>query len=119
MSQLTALAAESPALETGPEGRRATRHTCDITAEYYVLGDQPPRPRAGCLINLSTTGLALIVGHPLKRRTRLGVEVQSPDYQFSYLLVGQVVRTLPYHDAWLLGCSFDRPLSNNELDNLL
>jgi len=119
MSHLTALAAESPAPVAGPECRRATRHTCEITAEYYVLNEVPARPRAGCLVNLSTTGMALIVGHPQRPPTRLGVEVHSPDRLFSYLLVGQVVHTLPYHDAWLLGCAFDRPLSNDELDNLL
>ena len=119
MSHSTALEFESPALGAGPDRRRTTRHTCEITANIYLLDENPAGPRAGCLINLSTTGMALIVGHPLKRPTRLGVEVHSPDRQLSYLLVGEVVRTLRYYDAWLLGFAFDRPLSEDELENLL
>ena len=103
----------------GPERRRALRHACEIATEYYALGESPSEPRLAWVVNISTTGVALVVGHPMQPDTMLGVELRSPDRTFSYLLTARVVRSLPYHDGWMLGCAFDRPLSAGEVANLL
>jgi hypothetical protein len=119
MSQSSALAAPVAGLVAGPERRQAERHACQISTAYHTLADAPLLPRLAWIADISRLGLALVAGHAIRPATRLGVEVRSPDGTFSYLLIVRVVRTVPYRDGWLAGCAFDRPLTDEELENLL
>jgi hypothetical protein len=111
MSQSSALAVA--------ERRQSERHVCQISTTYHALGDAPSPARLAWIADISRFGLALVAGHPIPVATRLGVEVRSPDGAFSYLLAVGVVRTVRYRDGWLSGCAFDRPLTDDELANLL
>src|SRR5438132_9147820 len=119
MSQSSALAAPAAGPVAGPERRQAVRHACQISTAYHTLAEASSHPRLAWIADISLLGLALVAGHPIRPTTRLGVEVRSPDGAFSYLLVVRVVRTVPYRDGWLAGCAFDRPLTDDELENLL
>jgi hypothetical protein len=116
MSHPSALSAPPPA----PADRRdAPRHACRIETEYYALSESLSRPRLGCVVNVSTTGLTLVAHAPIGRHTLIGVALHNAARTRSLLLVGRVIRALAYGDDWLVGCAFDRPLTHDELENLL
>jgi hypothetical protein len=119
MSQSSALAAPAADTVAVPERRQAERHVCQISTTYHTLAETASQSRLAWIADISLLGLALVMGHPVRPTARLGVEVRSPDGAFSYLLVVRVVRTVPYRDGWLAGCAFDRPLTDDELENLL
>jgi hypothetical protein len=119
MSSPPPLLAPTSCAYNGPDRRGALRRACEISTEYYALGETPSEPRLGWVVNVSTTGLALVVGHTLSPDTMLGLELRSPDVTSSFLLMARVVLCLPYLDGWLLGCAFERPLPPDELANLL
>jgi hypothetical protein len=119
MSQPPARCAVLTRSAPGRERRDAARYACHIETSYYVLNEILSRPRPGCVVNLSTTGMTLVVERALGRNSLLGAEVESPSRGRSYLVVGRVVRALAYGDSWLVACSFDRPLSREDAAELV
>src|ERR1700722_14814485 len=84
------------------ERRDAARHACRIETLYYALGETLSRPRSGCIVNISTTGMTLVVEQAVGRHALLGVELRT--HTRSHLLVGRVVRALAYGQSWLVAC---------------
>jgi hypothetical protein len=118
MSQSFALPAMPPS-PTARERRDAARYACRIETEFYALGEIVARPRRGCVVNISSTGMTLVVENAVGRHTLIGVELRDRSRTRSFLLVGRVVRALSYGESWMIGCSFDRPLAHDELEPLL
>ncbi len=102
-----------------PAPRGAPRHRGDQDVSCYALSDAGLRQYPARLKDISLNGLALVVSEPVRRQMTLGVEFECPEGRLTYLLVGQVVRTVPHQGGWLVGCAFDRPLGEDELNNLL
>jgi hypothetical protein len=109
----------TPFSQGGRERRRALRHVCEVSTEYYVLDEAPALRRLAWVVNISTSGMALVVGHAREPDTLLAVELRSPDRCWSYLVTARVVLCFPFQDGWLIGCAFERSLRVSELEKLL
>jgi hypothetical protein len=101
-----------------PERRRAERHDlprvfrCKVTARGGALGP------SAVILDLSAKGVGLLISRPLEsgatvhlRFTRAGTAPVAASARVAYC-TGDDGR-------WLLGCEFDRPLSDTQLDTLL
>lgn len=103
-----------------PARPRAQRHRCDRRVSCYSMNEEGIQEFPAHLKDISLSGMALVIEEQVLDRLKLGVEMHCPDGMLSYLLVGQVVRRLPFSKGgWLIGCAFDRPLGEEELGNLL
>jgi hypothetical protein len=102
-----------------PERRRAERHDlprvfrCKVTARGGALGP------SAAILDLSAQGVGLLIARPLEagaavhlRFTRAGVPSVSVPARVAYC-------TGDDDGRWLLGCEFDRPLGDAQLDALL
>lgn len=112
------LASAARSVTPAPTSPRAARFSCDQPVWCFTLSAEP-KEVLGHVKNISRSGMALLLSERPEPKTRLGVEFHCPEGQFSYLLVGEVVRTLPHGGSWLVGCAFDRSLGDDELTNLL
>jgi hypothetical protein len=100
--------------------RRDYRYPCDLDVTCYTFDADPPARWSAHVKDISSSGIALVMDWPIMPLTVLGIELTSLDQSFSYLLVARVVRRAPHTAGrWLLGCSFERSLTDYELANLL
>ena len=101
--------------------RRATvRYRCaPATIGKIFLGDDHEYQRA-CVINLSTTGIALQLGRRLEVGEFLQVSIKSNDGAKVYEISAHVAHCdlLPQGD-WYSGCELTVPLTLDDLDQLL
>jgi hypothetical protein len=116
--------AESPDAEPRPtppppERRRVERQgllrvfRCRVSARGGALGP------SAAILDLSAEGTGLLIGRPLEvgatvslRFTRAGTPPLTVPAVVAYCTGGEEGR-------WLLGCEFDRPLTDAQLDALL
>ena len=72
------------------------------------------------VVDISTTGIGLLVDSYVEPETLLAVELQGDDADATYTLLVEVRRAAKQGDGeWLLGCSFARELTETELRALL
>jgi hypothetical protein len=72
------------------------------------------------VVDISTTGVGLLVDSYVEPETLLAVELQGEDPGASYTLVVEVRRATKQGEGeWLLGCSFARELTEAEMRALL
>jgi hypothetical protein len=81
-----------------------------------MAGDQP-RSEAKVL-NISASGIGLLVGAATRTGTLLSLELLGPGGQASKVLAC-VVHAAPHDDQWALGCNFIRELTEQELKALV
>src|SRR5205823_5401803 len=109
----------APPPAAGAGQRQSPRYACEITTEYAILEEPDTLPRPARLLNISRSGMAVVVEELLLPQMTLAVELHRPGGLFSCLLAGEIVHALPHRDGWMLGCRFHRPLTPDELANLL
>jgi hypothetical protein len=119
MSDLPAPSVLLDAPPGGREGRSKKRQACYILTDCHDLSDTLSLPQPACIVNINTSGMTLVVRHGLQRRALLGVILRGSPEASPHLIVARVVRALAYRDGWLIACSFERPLADHELENLL
>jgi len=96
-----------------PERRNAVRHT--FTQEIALRPLQSEASvRWANVLNLSRTGVGLILSCPFKRGTRLAMEFRARPSQPPTTVVGRVLRVqhLASGNAYL-GCAFEQELPDN------
>jgi hypothetical protein len=104
----------------GANRRACVRYRCSrpiprrmAIAESYVLLD-------GWLVDISVTGLGLLLGRPLDAGTLLFVDLESAPGAAPVELLARVVRaTATPENEWILGCEFVNPLQEEELQAIL
>jgi hypothetical protein len=116
-SSLTVILNSAPAPRERPQS--SAHHACNIVTDYYDLSETLAQSRSACIVNISTTGMTLVVRHAIGREALLGVHLGNSAGTGPRLLVARVVRALTYRDGWMVACSFDRPLADEQLENLL
>src|SRR6516162_9471250 len=70
--------AEGRGPATYADRRAAARHQCSLEAICHALGGGEEGPWTGKVLDLSTTGLGIILPQPLERGTILLVDIPSP-----------------------------------------
>ena len=101
------------------ERRASVRYPSQCATPCHPVpeGDVLCRAR---VVDISTTGVGLLVDSFVEPETLLGVEMQCDDPALTYTLLVEVRHTVKRAEGeWLLGCSFVRDLSEEELRALL
>jgi hypothetical protein len=100
--------------------RAAARHRCSMEAICHALGGGSEGPWTGKVLDLSTTGLGIILPQPLERGTILLVDIPSTAAGVPQSLSACVIHTRPYEDGGVFnGCILAEQLSEAELEALL
>ena len=88
--------------------------SCQVPFSKEMLGDLTAQ-----IVDISVKGIGLILSRPFWKRTILSVELSAaPEGSRNELVIVQ--RTMEQPDGrWLVGCVFARPLSEEELQELL
>ncbi len=98
--------------------RATVRYRCaPATAGRLYFADDQEYQHAW-IINLSKTGVALQLPHPLPAGVLLVIRMRGANGAVE--LPAQVVHsTLQVHNEWLIGCELIQPLRDEDLDRLL
>jgi hypothetical protein len=100
--------------------RAAIRYPCELDASYCVPAADEDLCWPAQVQDISAVGVGLLAHRSFAVGDTLAVELQSDDGSLSYSLLARVVRATPLTgDVWWLGCAFARPLSDDEVQNLL
>jgi hypothetical protein len=116
-----------PVDETGPARRSAAgerraepRYACPQVQPVRLVAKPSFRAYRGFLREVSFRGLGLLVEGTLEVGAVLAVQLRSEHTRVSGILTATVRHTTPLPDGTcLVGCSLNRPLSNEELRALL
>ena len=111
-----------PGVKWQPRGnvRATVRYRCaPATLGRVVVSDDHEFQHAWVL-DLSTTGVGLSLARPIEAGTEATVQIRSADGHTLYDLVGRVIHcTQQPQREWSVGCEFLKPLSPEDLDQLL
>jgi hypothetical protein len=102
------------------ERRRAERYPCSLQPFWRVEGQEQAESPPARVENVSTSGIGLRVGEPLKVGIVLVLKLQTADRRLSRPLPARVMHSTrqPGGD-WLVGCQFVRKLSDEDMHALL
>jgi c-di-GMP-binding flagellar brake protein YcgR len=116
---LQALAAKgtSPDIE---EKRTRARYPCAITGSYQILADDDQAPYSAKVLNISASGVLLLVTAPLETGILLNLQLSGPRGGDPQTILACVVhRRCESQGEWAVGCNFIRELSEEELGALV
>lgn len=103
--------------EAAAEQRRYVRYPCDAPAFYQILRSFDAQHWPARIVNISATGVGMLVGQPLEVGMTLKVEMGVATEKGSLRVVACVVRfNFLSAKEWLVGCNFLRQLTPAELD---
>ena len=105
----------------GAERRKAARHRRGVSTTWRPFGGRSSEWWAGAVWDLSVTGLGLIISTPPPSERYLDVTLQAvPGAPPPPARVVRVRRVAPRPDgSWVVGCTFVRPLRDEDLQTLL
>ena len=96
------------------------RFDCDVRANYQVATDPESGPRPAKVLNISPSGVGLLVDQPIDNGTLLSVELRSPVGGSGKTMLSCVCHVARHGEGqWALGCNFITELSESELLALL
>jgi hypothetical protein len=102
------------------ERRASVRYACDLETSWRVYGTRTGDWWTVSVQDISVAGIGLISNFRLNSGTILVVKLQSTNQSFSRPLLARVSRATVQSDGkWVIGCSFVRKLSDDELQALL
>ena len=105
---------ESPA----EDRRNAVRHPCGLGISCQPIALMRMAPWPGVIQDVSATGIALALDHPLPVGAFLALHL--PFSSGAKLVRARVVSARPLPDGgWVLGCTLDRKLHHRELRSLI
>jgi hypothetical protein len=111
-------AAARPAAGTSIERRANVRHACDLEALSRPLDTTNVINWGSTVVNVSRSGVGLVLCYPFKLGTFLAVDLESV-HGIRTLLVRVAQVTDRTDGTWLVGCEFTRPLGDDELSVLV
>jgi hypothetical protein len=92
------------------------RYDCDMRAVYQAPTAPHLGPREATVLNISASGVGLLVDQAIDNGTLLSVELHSPEGGLSKTILACVVHVKQQGEsAWALGCNFITELSEAEL----
>ncbi len=102
------------------ERRRATRYPCWLRGACRPFGGSLLERRASIVRDLSTGGVNLMLDKPVDKGTALAVELEGDRRRPCRYLLAHVAHLIEDSEGqWLVGCAFDRSLSEQEVRALL
>lgn len=101
--------------------RQWHRYQCSLAASGMVKIPGERDPRRGWLVNVSSGGIALLLEQPLPIGQRAVLFVKSSVEAGSVLELPVFVvhSTRQPTSAWLVGCSFEQPIEDATLEDLV
>jgi hypothetical protein len=114
----------SSAFRKFPVERRAwIRFGADLDAACHAKGALKDVGWTAKVKDISRGGVGLLLRHRFRAGTPLVLELKSRDGSFCRTMTAQVARVMAVlaegRPNWFLGCAFDQPLSEEELQKLL
>jgi hypothetical protein len=101
---------------TAEDSRTWMRFACDVKALCQIVADPEAEPWPVQVLNLSPTGIGLLVDRAIDTGTLLSLELQGHTETAAHTMLACVVHVTVQPDGQLaLGCNFIRELSEAEL----
>jgi hypothetical protein len=105
---------------SGPERRGAIRFPCGDGGAARLVVRHGPDARWARPHDVSRTGVGLLLAHPVELGAALTVRLRPQPDRVTRSLTATVVHALAGVDGtWLVGCTFERPLTAEELEQFL
>ncbi len=99
--------------------RVAVRYRCPLaTAGRLTLGEEEVPGEEVWVLNLSTSGVGLLLSRPLEEGRNVVISLTSTPEKME-LAATVVHATQQANGDWIVGCALEQPLSNDVLDQLL
>ena len=103
-----------------PSCRARLRYACERDAFCFFGSTQRYACRWARVRDISEHGIGLLVGCAFATGRRVLVQVGAGPFHQPRELPGRVVHAVPLDEAtWVVGCSFDRELTQAELQAIL
>ena len=100
--------------------RQWMRFPCNLQARFSCVGPANPPSISAQVLNISASGIGLLVKEPMVTGTLVNLQLQSGTGKESRFILGCVVHvTTQAEGEWALGCNFIRELSEEDLQALL
>jgi hypothetical protein len=104
----------------GVEQRAAVRYPCDVPATCRVAFANGKETWPAQVRDLSVIGLGMRVSFPFRPGTGLLVELPARNGRGPFTVLAAVVHARPQgSNAWVVGCSLERPLSEEDVQALV
>ena len=105
---------------TGDDKRSYVRFECTVRAAYKRVGDSTGQERGARVLNISATGVGLLLNESVEPGALLNVTLLGKQGQSVRTILACVVHTTLRADGELaIGCNFIRELAEDELEALL
>jgi hypothetical protein len=95
------------------------RFPCQVKATYQVVGYEETPICRGEVLNISASGISLLVTQTIEMGSLLNLEIQQASGTFKRTILACVVRADQEGSRWALGCNFIRELSEEDLQALV
>jgi c-di-GMP-binding flagellar brake protein YcgR len=101
---------------TAEDRRVWVRHPVELETTYRAASDADPTRFAAVVRDISGGGLSLLADREFTPGELLSVELPGPTEENSYSALACVVHVAPQAEGqWLVGCTFARELSDEDL----
>jgi len=105
---------------TPPDSRNWQRFPSNVRATYALATEEMPQREPAKVLNISASGVGLLVEQRIEPGTLLSVDLLSGDGRSATTVLACVVHlTEQASDGWALGCNFIQELSASDLQGLL
>jgi hypothetical protein len=102
------------------DGRSWVRFSCSVQAVCDTVPANGRAPEAVQVINLSPSGVGLMVPRQIETGSMLSLELRSPSGRHACTMLACVVHASGRDSGnWALGCNFIRELTDQEMQTLL
>ena len=107
------------ALAEPTDKRTWVRFECEVGATYQFARSPEGGPRQAKVINISSTGLGMLVNEPVDVGVLLNVASTGDANNPPFRILATVVRSDELQGRWVIGCTFIRELEEGELQSVL
>ncbi len=98
------------------ERRAAVRFGCDLDSRCRRITTGEKDFWSGKILNISATGIGLMVGRRFELGTLLGITLQGNDENSVHTVMARVANVRREEgNRWILGCAFTTRLSEDEI----
>jgi hypothetical protein len=123
MSEPDAVPAPDPAATSQADRRAYVRLRSDLAGTCRVAGQSQEVGWPGRVRDISQGGIGLLLRHRFRPGTALEVELRGSNGNPLRTVSVQIIHATSVlvdgnQQCWLLGCSFDQPLSAEEFEQL-
>jgi hypothetical protein len=102
------------------EQRIRPRYSCDLKVSYQRASEPAEDSQPASVLNISTTGVGLLVREPLAAGTLLNITLGAVGESCAQTILSCVVHVTAQQDAeWALGCNFISELCEEYLKQLV